>query len=203
MRIEAVDFYYLSMPEIPGYWRWEPGCLVGAGTSGGVCGLGRVRGVSSSPSRPWYARCRTVPASPCATPSWGRLSMAQRTSHASGTWCVRIAWIIAGRPHALGNRCGHVGPIGQEVGRAHVSLIWATSAHIPRRLMPPCSLAIQPRRLGTKRGGSARRDIARPSSDGARRARAQSKRITTRSWRRARAWARTVSCLSMRGTVLG
>ena len=67
MKIEAVDFFYLSMPEVTTEADGSQDALRRAGAGRRPCRLGRVRGVAARLDRRLRrARCRTAPAVPSA-----------------------------------------------------------------------------------------------------------------------------------------
>ena len=120
MRIEAVDFFYLSMPEVTDRGGRQPGCAARAGRGGRPRRLGRMRGLAAaSRSPPSSARCRMASAGRSADSVLGSRSTnpADIAPHGGGGRLQQHG-SAAGRPHLVGRRDGAVGSARQGARRA-------------------------------------------------------------------------------------
>ena len=114
MKIEAVDFFYLSMPQVttrPTAARMPCSCASRPAAMSAGANARRRRCPRSPPSS---ARCRTASAGRSAPRSSARRSKGRTTSpRMSAARRLRQHGPAAGRPHLVGRRDGAVGPAGQ------------------------------------------------------------------------------------------
>ena len=201
MKIEAVDFFYLSMPEVLDIGDGSQDALLvrvrgRRRTSAGASA--RRRRWCRSPA--WSARCRTAPASRCATRCLARRSTTSHDIRRIGDLVRANSLDLLQADHTLsGIDMALWDLLGRRDGRAGLQ-----AARLRRRLPQDAVRVAALRRHAAGDPGQGRAGGAAglPGGEvrlGAVRARARRGRRRRRFGRPVRGWARTGSCWSTPG----
>ena len=111
MKIDSVDFFYLSMPEVLDVGDGSQDALMVRLRADDLegCGGGNAKPRPCLRSRRGCARVRTRPANPCEIRCWGNASTVSPISRESEIWCektVSICYKPSTRCRVLILRCG-------------------------------------------------------------------------------------------------
>ena len=195
MKIEAVDFFYLSMPEV---WTSATAarmrCWCGSRPADhvgwGECEAAPLPSIASLVCPMSHSACKPVQDSVLGAklrfsggyPQDRRCGARQQSRSASG------------RPHAVRHRHGAVGLARQEARRAGLEAVGMARGVCKDALLFGAVRRYAGRDTWRRRWPRARRAFVPPSSAGGRSAMVRCRRTRTKSPRRARAWGRTASC---------
>ena len=178
MKIEAVDFFYLSMPRGHRRGRRQPGCAAGARRGRRACRLGRMRGRAAALDRGVRLSdvARRVPAGRGLGARQAARRAGRHRAHGGGGR-LQLHGPAAGAAHLVRHRDGAVGSARQGARRAGVAAARLRDAAIRRRPMPRCCSATRRRRRSrarkAMRGAQFRRREIRLGPDRARHARSR------------------------------